>query len=146
MLRTPEAVQPTPAARCWTVCPAIVAGPPRRRVVQAAPVIKSIPAPSYAALPFVLAPLLSNPVTMAANRAIGATSPFDVVQRIGTGMLDMLPGLGKLAEILPQDTLVWKLGLLAEGCAYLDTRYHLVRPRMLCSAVYAPVDTPSGIT
>lgn len=116
--------------------------------MQSAPVIKSIPAPSYAALPFVLAPLLSNPVTMAANRATAATSPFDAVQRIGMGMLDMLPGLGKLAEILPQDTLVWKLGLLAEGCAYLDTRYHLVRPPWTLPGVawvgMAPTAAPSA--
>lgn len=95
---------------------------------QAAPLIKSIPKDSYGALPFVLAPLLSNPVAMAANRAVGASSPVDAVQRVGQGMLDMVPGLGKLTEILPQETLVWKLGLLAQGCRYMDTRYHLVPP------------------
>lgn len=93
---------------------------------QAAPLIKSIPKESYSALPFVLAPLLSNPVAMAANRAAGASSPVDALQRVGQGMLDMVPGLGKLTEILPQETLVWKLRLLAQGCRFMDTRYHLV--------------------
>ena len=114
--------------------------------LQAAPLIKSIPKEAYGALPFALAPLLSNPIAMAANKALGAKSPFEAVQKIGQGMLDMLPGLGKLAEILPQDTLLWKLRLLAEGCRYMDTRYHMVcpvhfqhlyatRPRLRCMPV-----------
>lgn len=114
--------------------------------LQAAPLIKSIPKEAYGALPFALAPLLSNPIAMAANKALGAKSPFEAVQKIGQGMLDMLPGLGKLAEILPQDTLLWKLRLLDEGCRYMDTRYHMVcpvhfqhlyatRPRLRCMPV-----------
>eukprot|EP00892_Ulva_mutabilis_P002490 jgi/Ulvmu1/12241/UM086_0032.1 len=101
---------------------------------EAKPLIQSLPEEAYAALPFVLAPILSNPVTMAAKKARGATSPLQAVQLIGQGMLDMLPGLSKLAEILPKDTLVWKLGLLAEGCRYIDTRYHMVPQRVFVVA------------
>ena len=48
------------------------------------------------------------------------------------GLEELVPALPKLAEVLPQATLLWRLGLLQEGCEHLDRRYHLVRRRPRC--------------
>ena len=50
------------------------------------------------------------------------------MQALMDGLQDLIPTLPKLVEVLPQDTLVWRLQLLEEGCRHLDSRYHLVRP------------------
>ena len=80
----------------------------------------------YSALPYMLAPVIGNPVLMALGRVGGGTAVSDLPQALASALTGMLPMLGKLAEVLPQDTLLWKLELLQSGCAYMDTRYSQV--------------------
>jgi hypothetical protein len=49
------------------------------------------------------------------------------MQALVEGLNDLLPTLPKLAQVLPQDTLIWRLQLLQQGCDHLDSRFHLVR-------------------
>lgn len=44
--------------------------------MQASPLLEALPKEAYTALPFVLAPVLSNPIAMAAHKAIGESSPL----------------------------------------------------------------------
>ena len=44
--------------------------------MQASPLLSALPNEAYSALPYVLAPVLSNPIAMAAHKAIGESSPL----------------------------------------------------------------------
>ena len=48
---------------------------------------------------------------------------------LGEGLLELVPQLMALADILPADTLNWKLQLLTEGC--LQVRASLPKNRVL---------------
>jgi hypothetical protein len=86
----------------------------------------------YAGLPYVLAPVIGNPIALAGryvSQDIGG--PQQVAALVQT-LQRLLPMLGRLAEVLPQETLLWKLQLLEDGCQFLDTRYDQV----CCSYCY----------
>lgn len=90
---------------------------------QVKPLLHSLPPPAYAALPYVLAPVVGNPVLMALARVSGGTQTQDFPEALRTALLGMLPMLGKLADVLPKDTLLWKLEMLRSGCEFMDRRY-----------------------
>jgi hypothetical protein len=85
--------------------------------------LESIPESIYSALPYVLAPVIGNPLAMAARYVPRDTTGPQQVAALLQNMQRMLPVLEKLAEVLPQPTLVWRLQLLQDGCRYLDNRY-----------------------
>ncbi|CAG9466847.1 unnamed protein product [Pedinophyceae sp. YPF-701] len=117
------------------------------------PLLGAVPDQAYAALPFALSPVLGNPLQMAAAGAgieLPATlqdalgrrpngldnmSPPELAQRFVAAIVDLLPTLGSLSEILPRGTLLHKLKLLGQGCEYMeannDARLKRVRQRVL---------------
>ncbi|XP_078175515.1 phytyl ester synthase 1, chloroplastic-like isoform X2 [Carex rostrata] len=50
------------------------------------------------------------------------------------GLTDMLPSLSLLADILPKETLVWKLKILKEASCYVNSRLHAVTCQTLVLA------------
>lgn len=98
----------------------------RQHVLQIKPLLQAIPANLYGALPFALAPVIGNPVLMALSRipeSSGNKSLPEQLDAARSALLGMLPLLQKLASVLPQDTLLYKLELLQSGCEYMDQRY-----------------------
>jgi hypothetical protein len=79
-------------------------------------------------LPLAVSPLVSNPVAMVSKGSVDpSTDPLSQLSQLGTAMLAMTPALQKLAKILPKETLLWKLQLLADGaeqvrCGSLSVR------------------------
>ena len=42
-------------------------------------------------------------------------------------LISMMPLLGMLTDLLPSDTLEWKIKILSEGCEYTLPKYNQVR-------------------
>jgi hypothetical protein len=96
--------------------------------MQVKDILASLPAELYSLLPFALVPVIGNPIAMAGHGMAGADSPIAKLRALSNGLTKLLPLLGDLVKILPQDTLQHKLVLLQTGCESLDTAYAQVRP------------------
>ncbi|CAI5495157.1 unnamed protein product [Closterium sp. Naga37s-1] len=73
---------------------------------------------SFSPLPPSLLP--GNPIRMASGRVPLDASPLDRLVQLRQNLLDLLPILPLVADILPQETLEWKLDLLEEGSAAVE--------------------------
>lgn len=69
---------------------------------------------------------------MAAHYVRIGDSPLAQASQLTDGLTKMLPLLGELSDVLPQDTLLWKLRLLQTGCKALDDVYRQVRAHRRC--------------
>ncbi|QDZ22010.1 alpha/beta fold hydrolase [Chloropicon primus] len=83
-------------------------------------VLPQLPPQAYDALPFAISPLLGNPLGLA-RRRVDEDQPLasQAVQTIES-LFDLLPVLDQLKDILPPQTLKWKLDLLQEGAKRVD--------------------------
>jgi len=87
---------------------------------QLGDVLPSLPAPAYEVLPFAISPLLGNPLSLARRRVDSDQPlPSQAVQTVSS-LFALMPVLDNLKDILPPETLRWKLQLLAEGAARVD--------------------------
>ncbi|EFN58302.1 hypothetical protein CHLNCDRAFT_142297 [Chlorella variabilis] len=80
-----------------------------------------VPAELYRALPLALAPVLGNPINLllaGLDASPGASVGQQAAALVDTAT-NLLQQLPVLAEILPADTLAWKLELLRQGSAYV---------------------------
>lgn len=88
---------------------------------QLGPVLpRVLPPQAYRALPLALAPVLGNPFNLLAASLDGVQAEATVTERAAAlvrGAAQLLQQLPALADILPAETLAWKLELLRQGCA-----------------------------
>ena len=84
----------------------------------------------YQAVPVALAPVLGNPIALAAFGVDRTASLPDQATALAQGLVGLLPQLSALSEILPPPTLAWKLQLLQEGnrCAHSGPLWHRLTP------------------
>jgi len=73
-------------------------------------------------------PAIANPFAMAAHKALEASALGDKAALFREGLLDLIPMATVLKDIIPQDTLLWKLDLLAQGNRLIRPLYRQARP------------------
>jgi pimeloyl-ACP methyl ester carboxylesterase len=98
------------------------------------PLLPNVPSQAYQALPIALAPLLGNPVNLlsAALDSTDETSSLgDRLNAVVRGAAQLLSQLPLLADLLPPETLAWKLKLLQEGCVEVAPLLGQVPQRVL---------------
>ncbi|CAI5457969.1 unnamed protein product [Closterium sp. Yama58-4] len=93
---------------------------PRSPLHPLIPVLRSIPPDVYRVFPYLLSFTMGNPIRMASGRVPLDASPLDRLLQLRQNLLDLLPILPLVADILPQATLEWKLDLLEEGSAAVE--------------------------
>ncbi|CAI5500740.1 unnamed protein product [Closterium sp. Naga37s-1] len=93
---------------------------PRSPLHPLIPVLRSIPPDVYRVFPYLLSFTMGNPMRMASGRVPLDASPLDRLMQLRQNLLDLLPILPLVADILPQATLEWKLDLLEEGSAAVE--------------------------
>ena len=83
-------------------------------------VLPQLPAPAYDVLPFAISPFLGNPINLARRRVDGEQPiPSQAVQTV-MSLFALMPVLENLKDVLPPETLKWKLQLLEEGAKRVD--------------------------
>jgi len=107
------------------------------------PVLSQLPANLYRMAPFALVPFLGDPFRMASFYTPAAAAPTEQVELLAQGLVSMLPLLGMLSELLPSDTLEWKIEILTEGSKYTEPKYPQVRQPVLVIAGDADLLIPS---
>jgi len=98
------------------------------------PLLPNVPSQAYQALPIALAPVLGNPINLlsAALDSTDETSSLgDRLNAVVRGATQLLSQLPLLADLLPPETLAWKLKLLQQGCAQVAPILGQVPQRVL---------------
>lgn len=98
------------------------------------PLLPQVPSQAYQALPIALAPVLGNPINLLAAALDGTAADASIGDRLSAvvqGAAQLLSQLPLLAELLPPETLAWKLNLLKEGCAVVGPELGSVPQRVL---------------
>ena len=113
-----------------------------------APLLLAVPEGLYNGLPYVLAPILGDPLKLAAAAlAVAATAaaaapreqtPLEAAAGVASALAASVSRLSILADVLPPATLAHRLTLLADGCAAVNP--HLGRVRVPTLVVVGDAD------
>ncbi|KAK9809406.1 hypothetical protein WJX73_003127 [Symbiochloris irregularis] len=95
------------------------------------PLLPQVPQELYKSVPVLLAPVLGNPLTLAAFGIDPKASTRDKIVGFLQGLQRLIPQLQALADILPAPTLAWKLKLLEEGSRVVEPLLKGVKQRVL---------------
>ncbi|MCO5564587.1 hypothetical protein L7F22_018251 [Adiantum nelumboides] len=98
------------------------------------PFLENLPDQIYQAVPFLLSFIMGDPVRMALATIDKKLPDVDKAQALRDNLVSMLPTLPSLADIIPKDTLKWKLKLLQTAAAYANSRLHAVKAEVLVLA------------
>ena len=104
---------------------------PRSVWADAGPLLPGLPRPLYEALPLGLAPVLGDPLRLAAG-AVDPGSPLpEQASQLATGLGSLGSTLGELTTALPKETLAHRMQLLREGAEAAETALPDVEQRVL---------------
>lgn len=103
-----------------------------------------MPSEFHATVPYLLSFVMGDPLKMAAVSIENNLSPPETLQKLSDSLTSMLPLLSELSDIIPRDTLLWKLKLLKAGAAYANSRLHAVQAEVLLLASGKDNLLPSG--
>jgi len=98
---------------------------------QAGQLLTSLPEAVYNTLPIGLSPIISNPISVAMNNVSPKAPQADAASQFAWGLIDLLPELGSLRNVLPAPTLAHRLNLLKEGAIYVNARLDQIAQRVL---------------
>ncbi|KAK3164363.1 hypothetical protein QOZ80_1AG0016610 [Eleusine coracana subsp. coracana] len=108
------------------------------------PLLEAMPTKFHFTVPYLLSFVMGDPLKMASVSIENNLSPPETLQKLSDSLTSMLPLLSELADIIPRDTLLWKLRLLKTGAAYANSRLHAVQAEVLLLASGNDNLLPSG--
>ncbi|KAK3160837.1 hypothetical protein QOZ80_1BG0065530 [Eleusine coracana subsp. coracana] len=108
------------------------------------PLLEAMPSEFHFTVPYFLSFVMGDPLKMASVSIENNLSPPETLQKLSDSLTSMLPLLSELADIIPRDTLLWKLKLLKTGAAYANSRLHAVQAEVLLLASGNDNLLPSG--
>ncbi|XP_061971282.1 phytyl ester synthase 1, chloroplastic-like [Populus nigra] len=95
------------------------------------PLLEALPDELHNAVPYLLSFVMGDPVKMAMVNIESKLPPGLQIEQLSNNLTAMLPSLSGLADIIPKDTLLWKLKLLKSAAAYANSRLHSVKAEVL---------------
>ncbi|XP_030961396.1 acyltransferase-like protein At1g54570, chloroplastic [Quercus lobata] len=98
------------------------------------PVLEAMPDGLHSAVPYLLSSIMGDPVKMAAVNIESSFPPGQRFERLSRNLTGLLPYLSGFDDIIPRDTLLWKLKLLKSAAAYANSRLHAVKAEVLVLA------------
>ncbi|KAJ6918397.1 acyltransferase-like protein [Populus alba x Populus x berolinensis] len=108
------------------------------------PLLEALPDELHNAVPYLLSFVMGNPVKMATVNIESKLPPGLQIEQLSNNLTAMLPSLSGLADIIPKDTLLWKLKLLKSAAAYANSRLHSVKAEVLVLSSGKDQMLPSG--
>ncbi|XP_010245387.2 PREDICTED: acyltransferase-like protein At1g54570, chloroplastic [Nelumbo nucifera] len=109
------------------------------------PVLEALPDVLHITVPYLLSFIMGDPVKMAMANVDDRLPPAQTLEQLSGNLTALLPRLSGLADIIPKETLLWKLKLLNSGAAYANSRLHAVKAEVLVLASGKDNMLPSGI-
>ncbi|CAN6469286.1 unnamed protein product [Victoria cruziana] len=86
------------------------------------------------AVPYLFSMTMGDSVKMALVDAEDQLSLLDSINQLSEYLVSLLPHLSVLADIIPKETLLWKLKLLKSASSYTNSRLHAVKADVLVLA------------
>lgn len=108
------------------------------------PILESLPDGLHFTVPYLLSFIMGDPMKMAMVNIDSTLPPPFVVEQLSGNLTALLPCLSGLSDIIPKDTLHWKLKLLKSAAAYANSRLHAVKAEVLLLASGKDNMLPSG--
>ncbi|KAF3324662.1 Acyltransferase-like protein [Carex littledalei] len=108
------------------------------------PLLENLPSNLHVAVPYILSFVMGDPIKMAMVGIKGDLPSPQTIEKLSNTLTSMLPLLSELAEIIPRETLLWKLKLLKSAAAYTNSRLHAVTAPVLILASGKDNLLPSG--
>ncbi|XP_064947319.1 phytyl ester synthase 1, chloroplastic-like isoform X5 [Musa acuminata AAA Group] len=113
------------------------------------PILEALPSNLHVTVPYLLsfimgtwvshvsvASRIGDPVKMAMASVEDNLPILRTFEELSNSLTSLLPLLSDLADIIPRDTLLWKLNLLKSGAAYVNSRLHAVKAEVLVLSRY----------
>ncbi|KAE9593644.1 hypothetical protein Lal_00036314 [Lupinus albus] len=98
------------------------------------PILEVMPDELHATVPFLLGFIMGDPVKMASVNIGNSLPPTEKIEKLSNNLTGLLPYLSELADIIPRETLLWKLKLLKSAASYANSRLHAVNAEVLVIA------------
>ncbi|XP_068661517.1 phytyl ester synthase 1, chloroplastic-like [Aristolochia californica] len=95
------------------------------------PLLELLPRELHVAVPYLLSFIMGDPVKLAMANIESGLPPLQTLDELSKNLTSMLPCLSHLADIIPKETLAWKLRLLKSASAYANSRLHAVKAEVL---------------
>ncbi|XP_071932284.1 phytyl ester synthase 1, chloroplastic-like [Coffea arabica] len=95
------------------------------------PFLEAIPNELHCTVPYLLIFVLGEPAKMAMVTVDATLLPRIGLERLSGNLTALLQRLSELADIIPKDTLLWKLKLLRSAASYANSRLHAVTAEVL---------------
>ncbi|BBN03207.1 hypothetical protein MPTK1_2g21620 [Marchantia polymorpha subsp. ruderalis] len=95
------------------------------------PLLPIAPPEVFRLLPFALSFTMGDPVKMA-SASVDSTLPiWEKLPKLAHALTSLLPTLPTIADLMPRETLAWKIKLLSDGAKYANSRLHAVKADIL---------------
>ncbi|KAI3862535.1 hypothetical protein MKX03_037639 [Papaver bracteatum] len=98
------------------------------------PLLEVIPEQLHAGLPYFLGFVTGDPFKMAVALVEKGLPLQQAVGELSESVVAMLPSLSVLADILPRESLLWKLQMLRSASSFANSRLHAVKAEVLVLA------------
>ncbi|XP_068659847.1 phytyl ester synthase 1, chloroplastic-like [Aristolochia californica] len=95
------------------------------------PLLELLPKEFHVTVPYLLSFIMGDPVKLAMANIESGLPPLQTLDELSKSLTSMLPRLSRLADIIPKETLTWKLRLLKSASAYANSRLHAVKAEVL---------------
>ncbi|KAH7865461.1 hypothetical protein Vadar_007036 [Vaccinium darrowii] len=108
------------------------------------PLLEALPDGLHVTVPYLLSSVMGDPVKMAMVNIENTLPPAVALEQLSGNLTALLPRLSGLADIIPKDSLLWKLKLLKSAASYANSRLHAVTAEVLVLASGKDNMIPSG--
>ncbi|KMT13483.1 hypothetical protein BVRB_4g082620 [Beta vulgaris subsp. vulgaris] len=98
------------------------------------PILEALPDELHNAVPYLLSFVMGEPVKMAMVNVDKKLPPSPTIRQLSENLTALLPRLSVISDLIPKDSLVWKLKLLKSAAAYANSRLHAVKAEVLVLA------------
>ncbi|KAF8017906.1 hypothetical protein BT93_H2964 [Corymbia citriodora subsp. variegata] len=98
------------------------------------PLLEAMPDGLHFTVPYLLSFVMGDPVKMATVNIDKMLPPRVALEQLSANLNSLLPPLSGLADIIPKETLLWKLKLLKSAASYTNSRLHAVKAEVLLLA------------
>ncbi|XP_020701662.1 acyltransferase-like protein At1g54570, chloroplastic [Dendrobium catenatum] len=106
----------------------------RSQLLPLLPVLEALPSDLHVAIPYLLSFVMGDPVKMAMATVNDDLPPQQTFDELSKSLTALLPRLSDLADIIPKDTLIWKIKLLKSASSYVTSRLHAIKAEVLVLA------------
>ncbi|KAI3468780.1 hypothetical protein Pfo_025443 [Paulownia fortunei] len=98
------------------------------------PLLEALPDELHMTVPYLLSFVMGDPMKMATVDINTVLPPSQYFEQLAGNLTALLPRLSGLADIIPKETLLWKLKLLKAAAAYANSRLHAIKAEVLVLA------------